>query len=248
MAWMPEAIHKNIRPGSNDPAIDPIGIILHVAVSEGKTLFDFFKYRSGGIESHFYIRRDGTIEQYRSTGYEADANYKANSFYSGGRRKGFISVETQGMGAGDWTPEQMRSIKALILWASAEHGIPLRVAPGPYSPGVGYHVLYPNHWTPVSKSCPGPDRVKQFNSEIVPWFDHGDKEDFNMDKQDAEKMMRDVIRDEFADARVADPRKGAKKVFSLARLLWNQKRILSRIETSLEGVIERLDNIENDRK
>ena len=27
---------------------------------------------------HFYIRRDGTVEQYRDTAYQADANYQAN--------------------------------------------------------------------------------------------------------------------------------------------------------------------------
>ena len=40
------------------------GDVFHVAVSEAKSLHDFFM-NNGGIESTGYIRRDGTIEQYR---------------------------------------------------------------------------------------------------------------------------------------------------------------------------------------
>jgi hypothetical protein len=33
---------------------------------------------------------------------------------------------------------------------------------------VGYHTLYPE-WTPYAgKTCPGPDRVKQFNKVLMP--------------------------------------------------------------------------------
>lgn len=244
MAWMPNAVHKNIRPGSSDPAIDVVGVILHIAVSEGKSLFDYFNGRSGGIESHFYIRRDGTIEQYRSTGYEADANYKANSFYQGGRRKGYVSVETQGMGHGDWTAAQMRSIKRLISWVHAEHDIPLRKAHTPFGGGVGYHSLHPWVWTPVAKSCPGPDRIRQFNNDILPWLANGAKErDINMDR----KELIQILDERFGDLKIDDPRKGSKKVFSVGRLLWNQKRILSRIETAVTKIEKRLDDLESER-
>ncbi len=79
MALCPFAVKKLIPPGANDPRIKATQVILHVAVSEGESLYDFFAHRSGGIESHFYVRRDGTIEQYRDTAFEADANYTANS-------------------------------------------------------------------------------------------------------------------------------------------------------------------------
>lgn len=170
--WYPKAIRKEIRPGTNDPAIKPVGVILHVAVSESASLFPYFNGPSDGIESHFYVRRDGTVEQYRDAGHEADANYKANSFVEGGVRKGYLSVETQGMEHGKWTADQMASIKALVLWASKEHGIPLRKCRDPRDAGIGYHTLFgaPSAWTPVSKSCPGPDRKKQFHDELVPWL------------------------------------------------------------------------------
>ena len=164
MAVCPFAVKKLIPPGSNDPRITATQVILHVAVFEGESLHEFFRDRSGGIESHFYIRRDGTIEQYRDTAYQADANHTANDRA--------VSIETQGMGDGEWTPEQVDAIKRLLLWARDEHKIPLRKCPRHDAAGVGYHVMFgaPGPWTPVAKSCPGPDRVRQFERVIVPWL------------------------------------------------------------------------------
>ena len=172
MALYPKAVPRLINPGSNDPAIEVVGAILHVDAGNAYDLHDYFKYRSGGIESHFHITREGKVFQYRDTGYEADANYKANSFWENGVRKGYVSIETQGYGAGQWTPAQIEAIKELLLWLSQTHGIPLRVCSGPTDPGVGFHTLFgaPSAWTPVSKSCPGPDRIKQFRDVLVPWF------------------------------------------------------------------------------
>ncbi len=172
MTWYPVAVKREIRPGSTDPAIKPVGVILHVDAGNNPSLFNYFNGPSGGIESHFHISKGGVVEQYRDTGFEADANYKANSFLEGGVRKGFISVETQGFEAGEWTPEQIKAIKALLLWANKTHGIPLKQCATPFSPGVGYHTLFgaPSAWTPFSKSCPGPDRKRQFADVLVPWM------------------------------------------------------------------------------
>lgn len=139
----------------------------HVAVSRSDSLYSYFKYRSGGIESHFYIRYDGTIEQYRDTAYEADAQYHGNSF--GSPRKGFLSIETEGMGRGRWTAAQVASLKRLTLWASETHHFPIVKATAWNGHGVGYHRLF-SQWNPHGHSCPGPDRVKQFNEVFVPWF------------------------------------------------------------------------------
>lgn len=173
MALYPKAVPRLISPGSSDPAIEVVGAILHVDAGNASSLYDYFRYRSGGIESHFHVTLDGRVEQYRDTGYEADANYKANSFLENGIRKGFVSIETQGYGSGKWTPAQLDAIKELLTWLSKTHGFPLRVCPTSTSPGVGFHIMFgsPGEWTPVAKSCPGPDRIKQFRDELVPWFD-----------------------------------------------------------------------------
>jgi N-acetyl-anhydromuramyl-L-alanine amidase AmpD len=162
--FAPFALNKNIPPGDNDPSIKPRVAILHVRDGIGPSLEDFFRNRSGGIESHFYIRFDGTVEQYRSIYFQADANLDANDFA--------VSIETEGLGPGRWTPAQLAAIKRLLIWLHGEAGIPLRKVQTWNGSGVGYHTLFgaPSHWTPVAKSCPGALRKAQFEGELVPWM------------------------------------------------------------------------------
>lgn len=162
MALYPKAIQKPIKPGPTDPRITPRVLIFHVAVSEAPSLHDYFNGPSGGVESHFYVRRDGTVEQYRDTAWQADANTDANGFA--------LSVETQGMEAGEWTPQQVAALKALTLWCHQTHGIPLTKCATWDGSGVGYHTLFPGRWDKRGASCPGPDRIRQFNNVIVPWL------------------------------------------------------------------------------
>ena len=82
MARAPFAYWRPI-PSKTDPKIVPIGVILHVDAGNAASLSEYFGGADGtgpskGIESHFYIRRDGHVEQYRDTEQEADANYKGN--------------------------------------------------------------------------------------------------------------------------------------------------------------------------
>lgn len=172
MALYPGARHRLIPAGTNDPPITVIGAILHVDAGNSKSLYGYFSEKSGGIESHFHIPKEGQPEQYRDTGREADANLKANSFVVNGKRYGFVSIETQGFGSGEWNAHQLDEIKKLLLWLSRTHDFSLRRCPAWNKSGVGYHTMWgaPSEWTPVAKSCPGPDRVKQFNNVLVPWF------------------------------------------------------------------------------
>lgn len=170
MALIPFAEKKLITPDANDPRIRARIGILHVDAGNSSDLYNLFlaNQRSGGskIESHGHIRKDGHVFQYRDTAFQADANYDANDFA--------ISFETQGLGAGEWTPEQIASIKKLMLWARDVHGIPLRMVTSWNDEvgGWGYHTQFgaPGHWTPVAKTCPGPDRIRQFNEILVPWM------------------------------------------------------------------------------
>lgn len=175
MAWYPLATKLPIQPGTNDPPITVIGAILHVDAGDNASLYKYFRDASGGIESHFHIPKAGPIHQYRDTAYEADANLKANSFLAGGKRFGFVSIETQGLAKGEWNDHQLANIKALLKWLSETHNFPLRVCPSSTSPGVGYHVMWgaPSAWTPNAKVCPGPDRVRQFHQVLTPWMKAG---------------------------------------------------------------------------
>ena len=161
----PFAVQKIIAPGSNDPAIKPRAAILHVDAGNAESLEDYFRNRSGGIESHFFIRANGGVEQYRDIYRQADANLDANDFA--------VSIETQGYGPGEWSLQQLASIKRLLTWLHTEAGIPLRKIQHWDGSGVGYHTLFgaPGHWTPVAKTCPGPARIRQFDRLLVPWMD-----------------------------------------------------------------------------
>lgn len=161
MAIYPKAIVKLI-PSAVDGPIKPRLAILHVAVSEADSLYSYFRDRSGGIESHFYVRYDGTVEQYRDTLLQADANMSANDFA--------VSIETEGLGDGTWTDAQVQSIKDLLSWLHTEHAIPLVVPTKWDGSGVGYHILFMQQWAGGPRSCPGPNRIKQFNDVLVPWM------------------------------------------------------------------------------
>jgi hypothetical protein len=168
--WYPKAIAKPIPSSSKDGPIVPRLAILHVRDGLGPSLFDQFaaaeKAGGSGIEAHFYIRLDGTIEQYRSIFVECDANYLANPFA--------VSIETEGKAAGEWTTDQLISIRVLLLWIHDEAPtVTLTRAQKWDGSGVGYHIQFgtPGKWTNRAKSCPGPDRIEQFENNVVPWMD-----------------------------------------------------------------------------
>jgi hypothetical protein len=178
MARYDKATWRPLSDNATEPPIIPIGVIWHSAASKAWTLWGFFQFNSN-LESHFYIRVDGTVEQYMDTEKCADANYKANIFTGAdGRRYGFISVETQNTSddhdSDRFTPAQVRAMVELFDWAVDTHGILRRWCPTPFSGGFGYHTLFgaPSAWTPVSKSCAGRARNIQLRDEIAPLLIH----------------------------------------------------------------------------
>lgn len=196
MAWYPEAVKKNINPGPNDPPIIAMGAILHVDSGNSNSLFAYFNGPSKGIESHFFVKSNGIVEQYRDTAFEADANLKANQFMKDGHRYGYVSIETQGHDEGLWAGAQLASIKKLLRWLSETHDFPLVKCKTPTSPGVGYHTLFgaPGPWTPAAKTCPGADRIRQFDSILVPWMASESGEEFDVISQaDVEKIASAVL-------------------------------------------------------
>lgn len=177
----PLAVQKPIPPGANDPAIIPVMAVLHVAVSRAFSLKGWFSGPSGGIESHFYVRWSGKVEQYRSVKVEADAQYQGNSWLvpadkpAGVMRLGGVSIETAGFANGKWNSAQLASIQALLLWLHKTHGIPLQpvLQANPHSlstGGVSYHTRFASWSNVKGKTCPGPKRVMQFVQVIRPWM------------------------------------------------------------------------------
>jgi hypothetical protein len=137
MARYPDAIWKPITASKGRDRLAVWNRMnLHVAVSEASTLHHVFNV-SGQVDSHFYVRRDGTIEQYVDTAWQAFADLDGND--------ATISVETQGMGGGGWTPEQRESLARLYAWAVKTHGIARKMATsskvGAESKGLSWHRL-----------------------------------------------------------------------------------------------------------
>lgn len=173
--WVPGAIRRPIAKTSSDPFIIPVGGIFHIGVTNASSLFQLFS-NDGGIESTGYIRLDGTFEQYRPLNVQCDAQFDGNSFARpDGRLYGFNSWESQGGfpdGGGTWTDAQLAKIKDIIRFQHDQWGNPLRLAPAFNADGFGYHRLY-DAWNHNHHSCPGPERVRQFNDIIVPWLKSG---------------------------------------------------------------------------
>lgn len=145
-------------------------VILHIAVTEASSLQGWFNNPRAYASSHFYVRRDGTIEQYMDADYISWANGAGNSRS--------ITVETQGMGSGKWTSAQVKSLARIAVWAHDRYGVPMRMMPNSRrsSKGVGYHrqgvdpyrVSGGEVWSKsYGKICPGHDRVKQVDDVVA---------------------------------------------------------------------------------
>jgi len=171
MARYPAAIWKPIDeqylPGTRMVAFNRVN--LHVAVSEAASLLGYFN-TPGKPSSHFYVRKDGTVEQYVDTDYRAEADYEGNDTT--------ISVETQG-GVTDaqnepWTSEQLTALAHLYAWAIATHGVAAKLATtsrlGEESWGLSSHRLGIDPYrvpdgmrysTKYGKTCPGDTKYRQ---------------------------------------------------------------------------------------
>lgn len=148
------------------------GIILHVAASEAASLRGWFNNPKARASSHFYVRRDGTVEQY--------VDLDQVSWTSGAGSSETIGVETQGMAHGEWTPAQVAALANIISWCAARYKFPIKTmgSSKAYERGVGWHALgVPGTYrqkargvsqtggqlwsSAVGKVCPGAERVRQ---------------------------------------------------------------------------------------
>ncbi len=196
--FMPGAVVKNVPPGVNDPGIIPCGVVTHIAVSLRDSLPPS---GDSGKDWHFYVAFDGTIEQYRSIYFEADAQFSGSSFIRNGVRVGFISIESQGLEDGEWTVAQLASILAIIQWVNDQESFPLRPCRAWNDPGVGYHRMF-EEWNLNHHSCPGDKRVIQFEQDLIPLLKGSDVTPEEMDQ------IADLVIARLGEGRVKDPRPG----------------------------------------
>ncbi|GGU45834.1 peptidoglycan recognition protein family protein [Lentzea flava] len=162
MALCPFAVQRLIPENYQQPRITPRLVILHTAVSSAESLEGYWNSPGVVVESHFYVSQHGVIYQYIDTSIQADANVNANGFA--------VSIET--WDGGDptipWTDAQLDAITRLTAWICDVHGIPKRVANGPYGSGIGWHNQFPTEWAGGPRTCPGPQRIPQTQNVIIP--------------------------------------------------------------------------------
>lgn len=179
MAWYPNAVQKPInRPKHAMRA--PRRINLHTAVSDTKSLQGYWNSNKLGVFSHFYVREDGTVEQYQDTQYRSACDLQGNpDTISIESWDGYGRVWTGQAGAskpGPWNPAQVKALIALVGWIFATHPtIPRKLATsnkkGHESFGLSYHQLGSpglmkystglKYTNARGKVCPGAQRIAQ---------------------------------------------------------------------------------------
>jgi hypothetical protein len=193
--------HRILPDSANSPRTKPRLLIYHSIVGSAEGAYNYF-LKGTNLESTFIVTKGGVIWQTMDTERESDANYRANPFA--------ISVETEDSGDPDtdpWTSQQLDALVWLAHESHRVHGIPLRRAPEWDSSGVGYHTMFgaPSPWTPVSKTCPGRVRVRQFNDIILPRL--GEPYEGGVDPVEVQEL-HDRLLDPTATYSVAKTQKG----------------------------------------
>lgn len=116
----------------------PDALVLHIAAGESTSLYSFFSNPVRGC-SHFYVRKNGVIEQYLPISSKSGAELFGNHHA--------ISVETQGGSYANrnqpWTTAQVKAMAKIAAWLNAKWGVPLKrmTTSKASATGVGYHRL-----------------------------------------------------------------------------------------------------------
>lgn len=155
---------------------------LHVTAGTGSP-FGTFSH-PGEPSSHFYVAKDGAVEQFVDTDFQAEGDFDGND--------ATISIETEGAYPANvaqtepWTDAQVATLAQLFAWAVQTHGIRVQLASdskiGDSSKGLSWHRLgidgnFPNlpdphagrlqrgggmHYsTSRGKLCPGDAKIDQ---------------------------------------------------------------------------------------
>ena len=175
-------------------------VIWHVDAGNANSLYGWWNQAGSGQNgSHFFVKTDGTVEQY--------APIDRITWTSGNGSIRSVGIETQGYAAGEWTPAQRAALIKLTRWLCKTLGVPMVMAPNSKltSRGIAWHrqgvpatqaqkaakvsQTGGELWSSsVGKVCPGPDREKQIphmvgeiaNQSIIDPGKPGPEEDEDM--------------------------------------------------------------------
>lgn len=147
-AWRP--ISTNIG-GSLSPNL---GVFMHHQAGNG-SLFAFFNNPRSQVSAHFWIGKQGQIEQYVDTSQVAWHARQANTRY--------VGVETEGCPGGrdePFTEAQIDAFARLFAEGMRRHGWPAQLANQEGQRGFGYHRMA------VNTACPCQMRLEK-RGEII---------------------------------------------------------------------------------
>lgn len=182
-------VHKLLPEWNTQPEIIPVGLVKHTIVGSAAGAFYYFR-DSTGTESTLILPKTGVIWQCMSLVRSADAQVAGNGWTVGGKRYGYLSIETEDNGDPEhdpWTREQVESLVWLddklarvFAWPRQQTTAPsgITVSGG----GSGYHSMWgintatahPNPWTTANgKTCPAAPRIGQYRATLLPAYISG---------------------------------------------------------------------------
>ncbi len=170
--WCPFAERKTLGPQTEPRIGVPKIFLVHTMVGFLRGTDTMFR-RGGysGTESTFGVGGaldtglDGAIWQWQDLAHSADANFEANAYAT--------SVETSDGGRPHlpWSDKQAEALVRLGVWWCKTTGNPAELVTSPSGRGFGWHAQF-HMWNKTAHACPGPVRLAQYKSDIVPEIAH----------------------------------------------------------------------------
>ncbi|MFF3552928.1 peptidoglycan-binding protein [Streptomyces tsukubensis] len=128
------------------------GVVIHIMAGTLVGTDSWFRNPRSRASSHFGTGKGGKLFQWVSTADRAWAQGAGN--------RDWLSIENEGKGGDQLTPQQIDRCAEILAWAHRTYGVPLAVATSPSGRGLGYHAMGGKAWGshPV---CPGTRIVAQ---------------------------------------------------------------------------------------
>jgi len=145
-SWMPvgAANHGGTMTGH-------LGLVLHVCQGDGSQ-YGWFNNPASGVSAHFWVGKDGHVEQYVDGNTAANHAMAANGTYNG--------VETEGFNTDPLTPQQITALAGIYKWGMASYGWPKQLCDTVGGSGFAWHGLGGQAWG-GHIYCPGDPRKAQ---------------------------------------------------------------------------------------
>jgi LysM repeat protein len=128
------------------------GVVVHIMAGTLAGTDSWFRNPTAQASSHFGTGKTGALYQWVDTKDRAWAQANGN--------RDWISVENEGKGGEKLTEAQLDRNAQVLAWAHQKHGVPLQLATGPSSRGLGYHAMGGSAWGGHTQ-CPGTKIVAQ---------------------------------------------------------------------------------------